>query len=36
MGNQPRHEMIKDGGSYDIPLGCLLLKNVSNLLVAGR
>jgi hypothetical protein len=28
--------MIKDGGSYDIPYGCLLPRNTSNLLVAGR
>ena len=27
---------IKDGGSYDIPFGCLVPKNVPNMLVAGR
>ena len=27
---------IADGGSYDIPFGCLIPKNVRNLLVAGR
>ena len=27
---------IKDGGSYDIPYGCLVPKNVRNILVAGR
>jgi hypothetical protein len=28
--------MIKDGGSYDVPFGCLLPKGTTNLLVAGR
>ena len=27
---------IKDGGSYDIPFGCLLPKNTRNVLMAGR
>jgi hypothetical protein len=27
---------IKDGGSYDIPFGCLLPKGLANLMVAGR
>jgi hypothetical protein len=27
---------IADGGSYDIPFGCLIPKNVRNLLIAGR
>jgi len=27
---------IKDGGSYDIPLGCLIARDLSNVLVAGR
>jgi len=27
---------IKDGGSYDIPYGCLVPKQVKNMLVAGR
>jgi hypothetical protein len=27
---------IADGGSYDIPFGCLIPKNISNLLTAGR
>lgn len=27
---------IADGGSYDIPFGCLIPKNVKNLLTAGR
>lgn len=27
---------IADGGSYDIPFGCLIPKNVRNLLTAGR
>lgn len=35
-GDAHRREMIKDGGSYDIPFGCLLPRNVDNLLVAGR
>jgi hypothetical protein len=35
-GRAHRREMIKDGGSYDIPFGCLLPKKTTNLLVAGR
>lgn len=31
-----RRANIKDGGSYDIPYGCLLPKGMKNLLVAGR
>jgi hypothetical protein len=27
---------LKDGGSYDIPLGCLLPKELKNVLIAGR
>ncbi|MBL8702205.1 MAG: FAD-dependent oxidoreductase, partial [Alphaproteobacteria bacterium] len=35
-GKVHRREMIKDGGSYDIPFGCLVPLNTRNLLVAGR
>jgi hypothetical protein len=35
-GNVHRREMIKEGGSYDIPFGCLVPRNTRNLLVAGR
>ncbi len=35
-GKNHWREQIKDGGSYDIPFGCLLPRGVSNLLVAGR
>jgi len=37
-GSGVKHERstIKDGGSYDIPYGCLVPKNVKNMLVAGR
>ena len=35
-GRGHRREMIKDGGSYDIPFGCLIPRGTSNLLVAGR
>ncbi|MBL8673053.1 MAG: FAD-dependent oxidoreductase, partial [Alphaproteobacteria bacterium] len=35
-GSAHRREMIKDGGSYDVPFGCLLPRDTSNLLVAGR
>lgn len=35
-GDVHRREMIKDGGSYDIPLGCLIPRNTRNMLVAGR
>lgn len=31
-----RRENIRDGGSYDIPFGCLVPKGTKNLLVAGR
>jgi len=30
------HLHVKDGGSYDIPYGCLVPKEVDNLLAAGR
>ena len=35
-GTAHRREQIKDGGSYDIPVGCLLPKGLQNVLVAGR
>jgi hypothetical protein len=35
-GQAHRREMIKDGGSYDIPFGCLTPRNLRNVLVAGR
>ena len=35
-GRAHRREMIKDGGSYDIPFGCLVPRNTRNLLMAGR
>lgn len=35
-GNVHRREMINNGGSYDVPFGCLLPKGTTNLLVAGR
>lgn len=35
-GKVHRREMIKDGGSYDIPFGCLVPLNTRNVLVAGR
>jgi len=35
-GKMHRREMIKDGGSYDVPFGCLVPRNMRNLLVAGR
>ena len=35
-GNEHKRIMLKDGGSYDIPYGCLVPRNVKNLLVAGR
>ncbi|WP_293863328.1 FAD-dependent oxidoreductase [uncultured Alsobacter sp.] len=35
-GRQHRREMIRDGGSYDIPFGCLVPRGLRNLLVAGR
>lgn len=31
-----RRENIRDGGSYDIPFGCLVPKGTKNLMVAGR
>ncbi|MDF0601238.1 FAD-dependent oxidoreductase [Psychromarinibacter sp. C21-152] len=31
-----RRENVKDGGSYDIPFGCLVARDARNLLVAGR
>jgi hypothetical protein len=36
VGVQHRRDMIKDGGSYDIPFGCLIPKNLKNVLIAGR
>ncbi|MEQ1774033.1 MAG: FAD-dependent oxidoreductase [Burkholderiales bacterium] len=35
-GFAQKREPIKDGGSYDIPLGTLIPKNIKNLFVAGR
>jgi len=35
-GQVHRREMIKDGGSYDIPFGCLVPRGLHNVLVAGR
>ena len=37
-GNNKEHirMQLKDGGSYDIPLGCLLPKLLKNVLIAGR
>jgi hypothetical protein len=35
-GSAHRREMIRDGGSYDVPFGCLLPRGTTNLLVAGR
>lgn len=35
-GSAQLREPIRDGGSYDIPFGCLIPKNTKNLLVAGR
>lgn len=35
-GAAHRREMIAEGGSYDVPFGCLLPKGTTNLLVAGR
>jgi len=31
-----RRQTIKDGGSYDIPFGCLVPRGLKNVLVAGR
>lgn len=36
VGNQHKRIMLKDGGSYDIPFGCLVPRNLKNVLVAGR
>lgn len=35
-GAAHRREMIAEGGSYDVPFGCLLPRQTTNLLVAGR
>jgi hypothetical protein len=35
-GAHQRREPIKDGGSFDVPLGCLIPRHVKNLLMAGR
>lgn len=35
-GSSQLRQPIKDGGSYDIPLGCLIPRNVKNLFIAGR
>ena len=35
-GQAQLREPIKDGGSFDIPLGCLIPKNTKNLFMAGR
>lgn len=35
-GDSQLRQPIRDGGSYDIPLGCLIPKNVRNLFMAGR
>ncbi len=35
-GDNHRREMIRNGGDYDIPFGCLVPKNTTNVLVAGR
>lgn len=35
-GDNHRREMIRDGGDYDIPFGCLVPRDTRNLLVAGR
>ena len=29
-------QIVKDGGSYDVPFGCMIPKGIANLLVAGR
>lgn len=36
VGSAHRREIVKDGGSYDIPFGCLVPRGSANLLVAGR
>ena len=35
-GTDQVRKPIRDGGSYDIPLGCLLPKGIENVAVAGR
>ena len=35
-GDNHRREMIRNGGDYDIPFGCLVPLNTRNVLVAGR
>lgn len=36
VGTGHRREAIKDGGSYDIPFGCLVPRGLKNVMVAGR
>lgn len=35
-GKEHTRLQLKDGGSYDIPYGCLIPRGISNLLIAGR
>lgn len=35
-GNSTRWEYVPNGGTYDIPYGCLVPKELDNVLVAGR
>ena len=35
-GTAHERKSIKDAGSFDIPFGCLIPRNVENLLIAGR
>jgi hypothetical protein len=35
-GTHQLRRPIRDGGSYDIPLGCLIPKGLKNLMLAGR
>jgi hypothetical protein len=35
-GTYQRRQPVKNGGSYDIPYGCLIPKKTKNLLIAGR
>lgn len=35
-GDNHRREMIRNGGDYDIPFGCLVPRHTKNVLVAGR
>jgi hypothetical protein len=35
-GTLHRRATMKDGGSYDIPLGCLIPRGLKNVMVAGR